>query len=198
MGGNDPNFSSVRSVLGKLNDLISTIAQEVNALHNAGRDQYGNLGVDMFVLDPALSPQALDIFHWKVNPAIQSDPKLIATAADDPSAPGNYAGIGDGRNALAIAQLREQTFGPPLGTGFIDYLNGVTSKLGIDTRSYENSSRAQNNLIQSVDMQRQSVSGVNIEEEMIDLLRYQRAFEATSKTIGIFDEVYRAILSMVD
>lgn len=201
MGGNDPNFSSIRSILGKLDDLISTMATQVNTLQAGGRDQYGNLttGVDMFTLDPSINTgQALDLFHWVVNPTIRNDPKRLATAIDDPTAisTGGYAGIGDGRNALAIANLRDQSFGPPLGTGFVDYLNGVVSKLGIDSESYQNATKTQNNLLQTVDSRRQSISGVNMEEEMIDMLRYQRAFEATSKTISMFDDVYKTIINM--
>jgi flagellar hook-associated protein 1 FlgK len=200
MGGNNPNFSTIRSVLGKLDNLISTIATQVNNLQTTGRDQYGNLatGTDMFTLDSSYTPGDLRIFHWQVNPVIQGDPKRIATASDDFSIDpllGGYAGIGDGSNALKIAQLRDQTFGT-LGTGFVDYFNGVVSKLGIDTKSYMDGSTAQGNLLQSVNLQRQSVSGVNIEEEMIDMLRYQRAFEATSKTIKMFDEVYQTIINM--
>jgi flagellar hook-associated protein 1 len=195
MGGNNPNFSTIRSVLGKLDTLAQTIVDQVNTLQTTGRDQYGNLGTAMFTLNAGMSTQALNIFHWEVNPTVQGDPKRIATAADDASAPGNYAGIGDGRNALKIAQLRDQTFAA-LGTGFVDYLNGVVSKLGIDTKSYEDSTASQSSLLQSVDLQRQSVSGVNIEEEMIDMLRYQRAFQATSKTIAMFDDVYKTIIEM--
>ena len=195
MGGNNPAFSSIRSVLGKLDALIGAVAAEVNTLQTTGRDQYGNLGAAMFTLNPGLSAQTPDIFHWEVNPVIQGDPKRIAAAEDDATAPGNYAGVGDGRNALAIAQLRDQAIAA-LGAGFVDYFNGVISRLGIDAKSYTDASLAGRNLVQSVDMQRQSVTGVNIEEEMIDLLRYQRAFEATSKTIQVFDEVYRTIINM--
>jgi flagellar hook-associated protein 1 FlgK len=199
MGGNDPTLSTVRGVLGKLDTLIGSIANQINALQSTGRDLNGALGAanPVFISNPALNPgQALGIFHWTVNTNIVNDPKLIAAAQNDPAAAGGYAGPGDGRNALTIAQLRNQTVGA-LGSNFVDYLNGIVSKLGIDTRSYENSSTSQGKVIQSVDNQRQSVSGVNIDEETVDLLRYQRAFEATSKVISILDQITQSIINMV-
>lgn len=197
MGGNDPNLSSVRNVMGKLDSLIGTIVDQLNTLQLAGRDQNGDLATDpLFITDAALNPgQTLDMFHWKVNPAILSNPRLIAAAVDDASVAGGFAGAGDGRNALAIAQLKNLTFAS-LGTGLVDFYNSVTAKLGIDTQSAQNGSKNQSNLVLSIDQQRQSISGVNIDEETIDLLRYQRMLEATSKTISILDQVAQTIINM--
>lgn len=207
MGGNDPNLSSVRNVMGKLDNLMGTIVDQLNILQvgqaapplPAGRDQYGNLATDaLFINDATLNPgQTLNLFHWKVNPTVLSDPKLIAAAIDDSSVTGGFAGVGDGRNALAMAQLRNQTF-TSLGTGLVDYFNSATAKLGIDSQSYKNASQNQKNLNLSVDQQRQSISGVNIDEETVDLLRYQRMLEATSKTISILDQVTQSIIGMVN
>lgn len=205
MGGSDPTLSSVRTVMGRLDTLIGTIVDQLNILQvgqvapplPAGRDQDGNLATEaLFVNDATLNPgQGLDMFHWKVNPNILADPRLIAAAIDDSTVAGGFAGAGDGRNALAMAQLRNQTF-TALGTGIVDYFNSVTAKLGIDSQSYQNGSSNQRNLTLSVDQQRQSISGVNIDEETIDLLRYQRMLEATSKTVSIMDQVAQAIIGM--
>jgi flagellar hook-associated protein 1 FlgK len=198
MGGNSPTLSTVRGVMGQLDNLLNTIVTQINNLQAAGRDQNGNLGpAPIFQANAALNPgQALNIFHWEVNPAIVADPTQIAAAIDDATVVGGFAGVGDGRNALAIAQLRDQSFAA-LGTGFVDYLNGTVSKLGIDSRSYQNTSDTESKLVQSVDSQRQSISGVNVDEETIDLLRYQRAFEATSKTVSTLNEVYQTIINMI-
>lgn len=198
MGGNDPGLSTVQGILGKLNTLVDTIATEINNLQAAGRDQNGNLGPpDLFLQNAAINPgQPLNLFHWEINPAIVNDPSLIAAAIDDPTATGGFAGVGDGRNATAIAQLRDQSFAA-LGTSFVDYLNGTISKLSIDSQTYQNGSNIQENLTQTIDLRRQSLSGVNVDEETIDLLRFQRSFEATSKAIKVFDEVIQSIIGMV-
>lgn len=198
MGGTDPTLSTVRNMMGRLDTLLGTIVAQVNTLQAAGRDLNGALGTNpIFQANAALNPgQPLNLFHWQVNSAVITDPKLIAAANDDATAPGGFAGVGDGRNALSMATLRDQSF-VALGTNLVDYLNGVVSKLGIDSRSYQNTSQSQTSLTQAVDQRRQSISGVNIDEETIDLLRYQRAFEATSKVVSILDQVTQSIINMV-
>ncbi len=198
MGGNPTGITSVRGVIGQLDALATEIVNQVNALQTGGRDLSGTLGPPpLFLNDPLQNPgKVQNLFHYRVNTVVINDPTLLAAAIDDPLAPGGFAGAGDGRNALDIAQLRDQVFGS-LGGTFVDFFNGVTSNLGIDTRSYEDRTTAQSNLINSLENRRQSVSGVNVDEEMIDMLRYQRAFEATSRTIQVFDEIVQTILGMV-
>jgi flagellar hook-associated protein 1 FlgK len=198
MGGNDPNLTTARGMMGKLDNLMGSIVAQLNTLQAAGRDQNGNLApAPLFLADPTLNPgQTLDIFHWQVNPAMVSDPTQIAAAIDDPTSATGFAGVGDGRNALQMAQIKSQTFAA-LGTNVLDYFNGAVSKLGIDTQSYQGSTTAQTNQLQAIDTTRQSVSGVNVDEETIDLMRYQRAFEATSKSLKTMDEVMQTIINMI-
>ncbi|MEM0951572.1 MAG: flagellar hook-associated protein FlgK [Cyanobacteria bacterium P01_H01_bin.74] len=198
MAGNDPNLSTIRGVLGDLDTLIGSVVNEVNTLQAAGRDQNGTLNPGaIFINNPALNPgKTLNIFHWEVNTAVTTDPSLIATAIDDATIPGGFAGVGDGRNALSVGQLRNQSLVALGGASTVEYLNALVSKVGIDTRSYENinaTNQSQNNTVIN---QRESVSGVNIDEETIDLLRYQRAFEATSRTIAVLDEVMQTIINL--
>lgn len=198
MGGNDPSLTTVRSILGKLDTLLNEVVTQVNALQVAGRDKNGNLNPPaIFQQNAALNPgQTLNIFHWEVNASVVTDTSLIAAAIDDPTATGGFAGVGDGRNATALAQLRDQTFAA-LGTNFTDYLTGSISKLSVDSSTFQNASKIQQNLTQAIELQRQAISGVNVDEETIDLLRYQRAFEATSKTIKTLDEIFQTIINMI-
>lgn len=199
LGGNDPSYSTVRGVLGRLDTLLGTIVDEVNTLQTAGRDQDGNLGTTnpLFVNNPALNPgQPLDLFHWQVNADVVNNPRLLSAAIDDATAAGGFAGVGDGRNAKSMGQLRDQTFAT-LGTGMVDYLNGLLSRLSVDSQTFQNASSIQQNLAQSTDLRRQSLSGVNMDEETIDLLRFQRAFEASSRTIRVLDDVMQTILNLV-
>lgn len=198
LAGNDPTLSTIRGVLGQLDSLIGAVVAEVNSLQGAGRDQNGNLGPPaLFISNPALNPgKALNIFHLEVNTAVISDPSLVAAAIDDPSIAGGFAGVGDGRNALLMAQLRDNGLAALGGSSTIEYLNALVSKVGIDTRSHQNTTATQQVQNNAIENQRQSVSGVSIDEETIDLLRYQRAFEATSKTIAILDEIMQTIINL--
>jgi flagellar hook-associated protein 1 FlgK len=199
MGGNDPSLTTVRGALGKLDTLLNTIVTQVNSLQTTGRDLNGNLGTSnpVFTTDPTLNPgQPLSLFHVAINKDIVNDPSLLAAASDDSTATGGFAGVGDGRNATALAKLRDTSFSA-LGSNVVDYLSGLISKLGTDANSYSSSATSQKALVASIAQQRESVSGVNVDEETIDLLRFQRAFEGSSKVISTLDEMYKTIINMV-
>jgi len=199
MGGNDPNLSTARGMMGQLDTLLGTIINQLNTLQTGGRDQAGNLNPPaLFVADPTLNPgQPLSIFHWTVNPTIIGDPTQVAAAIDDPLSAAGFAGTGDGRNALAMAQIKTQAFAGLNNANVMDYFNGVVSKLGIDAQSYENTTKAQTSQVNTMDTSRQAVSGVDIDSETIDMMRYQRAFEATSKSLKTFDEIMQTIINMI-
>ncbi|MBX2859617.1 MAG: flagellar hook-associated protein FlgK [Vampirovibrio sp.] len=196
-GGNGTTTTTVRGVLGDLDTLLTEIATQVNALQATGRDINGNLSpAPIFDLPVGAG---LDLFRYQINPTVLADPNLVAAAINDPAAtgpPAGFAGPGDGRNALLMGQLRDGAFAGLGNTGFVEYFNGVVANLGIDTRSFENRSDAQESLTTSLDLRRQSISGVNVEEELIDMIRFQRAFEAASKVVQVFDEIVQNIINI--
>jgi len=198
MGGNDLTLTTVRGLLGKLDSLLTSIVTTVNTLQTSGRDLTGSLATSnpVFKTDATLNPsQPLAMFHYVANTDIIKNPKLLAAASDDSTQTGNFAGVGDGRNATLMAQLRDKT-DATLGSNPVDYLTGMTTSLGIDASSYQSSSKSQAALVGSLSQQRASISGVNTDEETIDLLRFQRAFEASSKVISTLDQMYQTIINM--
>ncbi len=198
------NEVTVYGMINDLNDIITTLTTQVNTIHAAGRNLSGDLNVaaaqNVFVQVAALQSPAgdpVEISQWVVNPNLLNDPTLVAAAEDDAASPGDFAGPGDGRNALAMAQLREYDTDPLMNlTTFIDYFNSSVSGLGIQTRAHEDRANALQKVLTTLDLRRDSISGVNVDEEMIDMLRFQRAFEASSKLIAIFDEVIKNIINI--
>jgi flagellar hook-associated protein 1 FlgK len=202
VAGNTGTTSSVRSMMEDLNNVMVAIVGSINALQSTGRDMNGALGAANLIFTPAApATPPLEIFQYQVNAAVIADPRLIAAAADDATAPGNFVGQGDGRNALAMAQLRNQVitaFPPtPLNTTFEDYMQNTMSQLGADAGTYETRTETGTDLINEIDLRRQSVSGVNIDEEMVDMIRFQRAFEASSKMMKVYDEVVQGIINLI-
>lgn len=200
MGGNDPNLSTIRGMIGKLDDLMNSLTTQLNTLQTTGFDQNGNSPPPaLFVNDPTINPgQSLNIFHWTVNPTIVSDPTQVATAINDPTTATGFAGTGDGRNALAMAQVQTQTFAALGNADVMDYFNGVVSKLGIDAQTYQNTTTSQTSQVNTLDTSRQAVSGVDVDSETIDMMRYQRAFEGTSKVLQTIDQMMQDIISMIN
>jgi flagellar hook-associated protein 1 FlgK len=206
VAGNTGSLTSIQSTLEDLNNIVASIVNEVNALQTAGRDLNGALAA----ANPIFTPTApvtppMEIFQYQINPTVMNDPRLVAAAINDPAVPPGpgFAGPGDNRNAVAIAQLRTKvittayTTSPALGSTFEDALNNTISVLGVDANTYTNRVNANNSMLTRIDQNRQSVSGVNIDEEMVDMLRFQRAFEASSKVMNVYDEVIQGILNIV-
>ncbi|MEB3286488.1 MAG: flagellar hook-associated protein FlgK [Vampirovibrionales bacterium] len=200
----DPTKTNVRSVLSNLNTLFTNIASQVNTLQSTGRDLSGAVnGLDFYETGAANPPgDPIQLLSWQVNSQFQdvaNGPGRLAAAIDDPAAagpPAGWAGVGDGRNALALAQLRNQAIAGLGSASFVEYHNALTSNLGIASSTYGGRAISQQTLLNNLDQQRQSVSGVNTDEEMIDMLRFQRMFESSSKMISVFDDIYKTIINL--
>jgi len=118
-----------------------------------------------------------------------SDPRQIAAALS--SAPG------DNTNALQLAGLRSATEPGLGGISFTDYLAAQQAKLGEDAASASDASAANQALGQQLNAQRASLSGVNLNEELTNLLKYQRAFQAASQMIGVANSMLDDLLKVL-
>jgi flagellar hook-associated protein 1 FlgK len=193
MGGVSTTVTTVRGLLGDLNDLVTEIRDQINTLQTTNSfDLNGAAGAQPIFNTTAGT--TLDIFRIVVNPTVLADPSLIAAASDDGS---GFLGVGDNRNAQNMVNLFNQTFAGLSNVGFKDHFDNTISKLGIDANAYIERADNQSSLVNSLKVRKESVSGVNVDEEMIDMLRFQRGLEAASRMIRVFDEVAQTIINSV-
>ncbi|MEO5362009.1 MAG: flagellar hook-associated protein FlgK [Magnetococcus sp. DMHC-8] len=144
-----------------------------------------------------------------VNPAWQEDASRLGvgrmtTLFGDQADPTRITGItfDDGNNqaALAVSQLRETKFtiggenAPATLTGAYAALVG---RLGAVVNQNTESMTAQQAAQDFLATVRQSTSGVSMEEELTDLLRFQRAFQASSKMVSVADQLLQYVVGMV-
>lgn len=195
IGGNDPALTTIRGLLEGLDTLFTELATQINTLQASGRDLNGNIPAppddEIFVLAGGVG---LDIFNYSVNTNMITDPSLIAAAIDNA---GSFDGVGDGRNALAIAQLQTQVQAALGNTTFHEYFNSQVARLGVNSRAAQDSADNIYNSVQQLEQRRQSIQGVNMEEEMINLLRFQRGFEASAKAMTTLDHVMDTIINRI-
>jgi flagellar hook-associated protein 1 FlgK len=108
----------------------------------------------------------------------------------------NTAGIGDNRNALALAGLQSQL----MLDGGAESLQGayaqIVSDIGNKAQEANVSGAAQASLLGNVETARQSGSGVNLDEEAANLMRYQQAYQASGKIIAIAGQLFDTILQL--
>lgn len=108
----------------------------------------------------------------------------------------NSNASGDNRNALLMAGLQTSNV-MQNGTLTIQGAYGqLVSKVGSKTNELNITSQAQNNLLAESTKAQQSLSGVNLDEEAANLMRYQRAYEAASKALQIAGSMFDAILNI--
>jgi len=119
-----------------------------------------------------------------------SDPASFAAAAS-----GNA--VGDNSNALALAALQTQK---SLGGGTASFLGAygeLVADIGVKTNQARVSGAAQQGLLnQAVDAQ-QGLSGVNLDEEAANLIKYQQAYQASAKIISVVDSLFQTLINAV-
>ncbi|MGB0126672.1 MAG: flagellar basal body rod C-terminal domain-containing protein, partial [Rhodocyclaceae bacterium] len=105
-------------------------------------------------------------------------------------------GVSDNRNALLLGQLQT---GRTLIGGTASYQSAysqIVSSVGNKAREVQVGLASQQNLVQQAEEAQQSLSGVNLDEEAANLLRYQQMFQASSKVIDIASKMFDQILTL--
>ena len=159
---------TVPRYLADVDDVAADLMSAVNALHTAGFDRNGSVGLDFFVTGPN---------GLQVNPLIAADPALVAASS--------VAGTLDGGVALAVAAL-EGTDGA---------YRDLVVRLGVESQSAAKRLNLQDGVVGRVRAEEQAAHGVNLDEELSDLVRFQRAFEASSRFISAVDELLDVLVN---
>ena len=137
-----------------------------------------------------------------------SDTKFLAGATIDSET--GLISQGDNTNALAMADVQFQeaefklwTFSrgsdaqSSTTTATLDnYYNQMISSMGVRSRSIKSSKEFSDIMVNNLTGQRDSVSAVSLDEEMIKLMRYQHAFSAASKLLTVSDEMLNTLISV--
>jgi flagellar hook-associated protein 1 FlgK len=169
---------SVQNLRTDLNNLAKQLVTSVNAAYNP-TSATGN-----FFLSTGLTAATIAI-----------DPSV--TASNLKASDGGPAG--DSTIARSVGNLASQVFSTTSG-GFINgtfsnaYATTVT-RLGQSLDDANNRVQDQTNIEKLVRGQRDSVSGVSMDEEMADLMKYQRAFQASSRVVQVIDELLDQVVN---
>ncbi len=108
----------------------------------------------------------------------------------------NTSASGDNRNILAIGAL-QLTNGLADGTAtYQSSYSAIVSLIGNKTREVEVTLTAQENLVKQGTEAMQSVSGVNLDEEATNLMRYQQAYQAAAKMLDVSNQLFDLITSL--
>lgn len=120
----------------------------------------------------------------------------VPAAGDTFTVASNTNATADNRNALLLASLQTKN---TVAGGTASYQGAyaqLVSQVGNKTRELETTSLAQTNMVNQIIQTQQSVSGVNLDEEAANLMRYQRAYQAAGKAIQIAGTLFDTLLSL--
>ena len=142
------------------------------------------------------TPMAGD--SWLVQPTRNAagSLKLAIDSASQIAAAGSAAGEADGDNALRLAELQT---GKTLGKGSMslnEAYSQIVNRVGVLTQQNATASKAQATLIQQNYAAQQAVSGVNLNEEYVNLERYQEQFRAASRLIDVSSTLFDTLLGL--
>lgn len=175
----------IKTYQGNLDALANELRTQVNAIHSTGTNPLGNTGVNFFN-DSIPQSGAID---FNLDPSIAADPQAIVS-----SVTGN---AGDGGLALSISRLRDESSAALGGITMSRYFDNVVSDVGRKTQYYEAQASTQLAMNDQIDRQIQSVSGVSLDDEMANMLRFQRSYQAAARALTIFDQVTEDLINMV-
>lgn len=108
----------------------------------------------------------------------------------------NTNGIGDNRNALALAGLQTQNLVGNSTASYQAAYAAIVGEVGSRTREIEVTARAESELLSQYVRGRESLSGVNLDEEAANLVRYQQAYQASGKVLQIAAQLFETILEL--
>lgn len=172
---------SIPGLLNQLDTLAAGLSTAVNTVNQNGFDLNGAAGGNIFTPPPAGVTGAAS----GISVAI-TDPALIAASSDG----------SQGSNGNAEALYNVSTEAVAGGQNPFDYYASVVFNVGNDVSTATAESQASGQIVQQLTDQRNSISGVSLDEEGANLLRYQNAYEAAAKVITAIDDVTQAAVSL--
>ena len=169
--------------LNRLDTLTGSIIADVNTLHAGGFDLNSNPGQLFFTGNDAATVQ--------VDANLLSNPHLIAASATASGVPA------DNGNAIAIANLQHlRGMSGGIAT-YDDFYNSLVSDVGSDVQSATDYYEHQSTVTANLDLYRESISGVSLDEEMLNLIKFQHAYDAAAKLVSTVDEMINTVMNMV-
>jgi flagellar hook-associated protein 1 FlgK len=139
---------------------------------------------------PFASGANIEYNGWRVN--LEGSP----LAGDIFVVERNIGGINDNRNALALADLQRGDWIDGAST-YQQAYGALLGQVGALTRQAEVGSQAQDRLLNQAREARDSVSRVNLDEEAMDMLRFQQAYQAAAQVIAVSDQLFDSLLAAV-
>ena len=128
----------------------------------------------------------------EVNPAVTGDVRSVAAAFANTI---GDADPGDARAAVEIAAMRNTKVMIGTGRTFDDYFAESVTNVGLKGEQAQNQLASQNKIMDDLRSLRDSISGVNIDEELADIIKFQHGYNAAAKFVTVQDELLDTLIN---
>ena len=126
----------------------------------------------------------------KVGTDLLSDPRRLAASANGLAGNGEIAG--------RIAQLATSGVASLNNVSLTDSFSSLVARLAADSRAAQDNFQAADVVLQTLEAERQSISGVSTDEEAINMIIFQRAFQGAARYVSLIDQMLDEVLSLVE
>ena len=220
--GTTMDYKGIPYYRAQLNEFVRVFAHNFNEVHASGQNLNGDTGVNFFsAMNPMTAEQynlnsfgvkgaenvtmsefesdplttqapyyMLTAANFTISETIQMNPHTISAASDITNGVGNA----DIANKLLALKSDVSMFkqGDPAA-----FLQTLVGEVGVDTKASLNFAESQEDIVQAVTSQRLSVAGVDIDEEAMNLAKYQEAYNLAAKVIAVMSETYDTLINTV-
>lgn len=178
-----------KSLINDTNELAYTFATEFNAEHQKGfglNDYRDTTGRNFFDPIKDINTAAMDIEI--------SD--LVANATDSISLASTPNAVGDNVNANKLLRLRDKRVLDDGNASFVDFYANYVGILGTEVVRSKHQAETDNIIFGDISARKEAVSGVSLDEEATQMIKWQTAFTASSKVITTVDEMLETVLGL--
>jgi flagellar hook-associated protein 1 FlgK len=173
--------SGIPVLEGHLDQLAAGLATALNTAHRGGFDLNGNAGGDLFVPPPVGGVGAAGALSIAI-----TDPSLLAASSDGtPGSNGNLA---------VLSAVHDQVVAG--GQKPLDFYARIVFQVGSDTANTTAELDASQLILQQLEDQRSAISGVSLDEEAANMMRYQTAYQAAARVVTTVNDMLDAAVNL--
>lgn len=179
----------IAGYLNTLDDMAAGIIERVNEVHAQGDDVDGAAGGEFFSPFTQSIPGSNAGAARSMSVAL-TDPRAIAAAASG-------GGVGSNENAKLLAAIGNEALFSTATETAVDAYASLVYRVGADEREAEEAIATQDSLLAQLRNQRDAAAGVSLNEEAINIIKYQKAYQASARFANVLDSLSEEVLQLL-
>jgi flagellar hook-associated protein 1 FlgK len=192
-GANQTTLNSLATSLGGIAGVNASVSNGKLTIAAAGSNEQISFSQDS---SGALAALGINTFftgdnaaNIAVNSILSGDPNLVAAAQNGDS--------GDNSNAVALSKLGDASVATMNGQSLNQNYQGMVNDIGNASAAATTNTAATQTVMDTLTSQQSSLSGVSLNEEMVNMIQQQNGFQAASRVVTAIDTMMQQVIAMV-